>query len=157
MRSLLRQVVPACVCAFSMVSTPLVGTTEAFTHDQATAGARTYKRQCARCHGADGAGKDNQYQGLRAPEVIGPGALPCEPRSYQVIRSARFRTAKDVYDSVSATMPVDQPSILDADEYWDLVAYLLEANGRKADDTPLDAKTAAQVVLHPDCEDNGSD
>ncbi|MGD2062297.1 MAG: cytochrome c [Nitrospirota bacterium] len=137
-----------------VVGIGIVGSAYAFTRDQTTAGARTYKRQCARCHGNDGSGKDNQYEGLRAPEVIGQGALPCEPRSFQVIRSARFRTAKDVYEYISAVMPVDQPSILDADEYWDLVAYLLEANGWQPDDTPLDAKTAAQVVLHPDCKDS---
>jgi len=129
----------------------VLGTAHAFTEDQAHAGARTFKRQCARCHGADGAGKDNQYKGLRAPELIGPGALPCQPRPFQKIRKDNFRTPKDVYDYVSASMPADQPAILDAEEYWNVVAYLLQENGRQADTTPLDPTSAAQIVLNPDC------
>ena len=139
------------VLAVGLVAAATLGTADAFTRDQAHAGERTYKRQCARCHGVDGSGKDDQYKGLRAPELIGAGALPCEPRPFQKIRKDDFRTPKDIYDYVSATMPADQPAILDAEEYWDVVAYLLLANGRAADGTPLDATSAAQIVLHPDC------
>jgi len=139
------------VLALGLVAVAALGTADAFTQDQAHAGERTFKRQCARCHGVDGSGKDDQYKGLRAPELIGAGALPCEPRPFQKIRKDDFRTPKDIYDYVSATMPADQPAILDAEEYWDVVAYLLLANGRVADGTPLDATSAAQIVLHPDC------
>jgi len=135
----------------AMSAVVVIGTAHAFTQDQAHAGARTFKRQCARCHGVDGSGKDNQYKGLRAPELIGAGALPCQPRPFQKIRKDNFRTPKDIYDYVSAAMPADQPAILDADEYWDVVAYLLQANGRVADAMLLDATSAAQIVLHPDC------
>ena len=132
-----------------------VGTAHAFTEAQVHAGTRTFKRQCARCHGVDGSGKDNQFKGLRAPELIGKGALPCRPRPFQKIRKSNFRTAKDVYDYASASMPADQPAILDAEEYWDVVAYLLQANGRTVDAMPLDATSAAHIVLHPDCPATG--
>jgi cytochrome c len=131
-------------------------TARAFTQEQAHNGGRIYKRQCARCHGASGEGKDNQYKGLRAPELMGATALPCRPRAYQKIRHRDFRTAKDVYDFVSAAMPADQPAILDADEYWNVVAYLLQANGKPADDTRLDAASSAKIVLHPDCPSTAS-
>jgi mono/diheme cytochrome c family protein len=151
-----RRWIPADALAVGLLAVGMLGTTLAFTRDQVAAGARTYKRQCARCHGVDGAGKDDQYQGLRAPELIGTSALPCRPRPFQKIRKDNFRTPKDIYDYVSATMPADQPAILDAEEYWDVIAYLLNANGRETDDTPLVAGTAAQIVLHPDCPPGGS-
>jgi cytochrome c len=128
----------------------------AFTAQQVQSGARTYRRQCARCHGTNGEGKDNAFKGLRAPELIGPKALPCSPRPFQKLRTHAFRTVRDVYAFVSALMPADQPAILDADEYWDVIAYLLQANGRTADDTRLDAASGAQVVLHPDCSSANS-
>jgi cytochrome c len=121
----------------------------AFTPTQAQDGARVYARQCARCHGPKGEGKDNAFNGLRAPEVIGKGALPLKPRPSQQLRKTDFRTAKDVYDFVSATMPADQPAILSAQEYWDVVAFTLEKNGVKADGKPLVDTSSAQITLHP--------
>ncbi|HLK10949.1 MAG TPA: cytochrome c [Candidatus Binatia bacterium] len=120
-----------------------------FTAAQVQAGARTYQRQCARCHGPDGQGKDAAFKGLRAPELIGAGALPVEPRAYQRLRRQKFRTAKDVYDFVSATMPADQPAILSGDEYLGVVAYLLARNGTAPDGTPLTVASSAATALHP--------
>ncbi len=118
-----------------------------FTAAQVAAGGRTYQRECARCHGADGRGKDAAFKNLRAPELIGPGALPREPRPYQRLRHEEFHTAKDVYDFVSATMPADQPAILSREEYLDVVAYLLARNGMAADQTPLTVPGSATVPL----------
>ncbi len=123
----------------------------AFTQDQVREGARAYTRQCARCHGEHGEGKDDQYKGLRASELIGPSALPCRPAPFETIRQGDFRTATDVYEFVSASQPTDEPAALDAGEYWNVVAYLLAANGRSADATPLDRLSGDQTVLHLDC------
>jgi cytochrome c len=135
------------IAAVLAVSVPV----HAFSAAQAQAGTKTYKRQCARCHGVNGEGKDNAFKGLRAPELIGPNALPCTPRAFQKIRTHPFCTARDIYAFVSATMPADQPAILDADEYWNVIAYLLQANGTAANETQLDAASGAGVVLHSDC------
>ena len=128
-----------------------VSAATAFTDAQAQSGARSYQRQCARCHGKHGEGKSNSFRGLRAPELIGPTALPCEPRAFQKIRAHVFRTVADVYDFVSATMPADAPASLAAEQYWDVIAYILQANGGSPDDRRLDAATSAHVVLHADC------
>lgn len=125
-----------------------------FTESQAHSGQRTFRLQCSRCHGVNGKGKDNQYKGLRAPKLIGAGALPCRPRRYQKLRQRDFRTAKDVYNFISAAMPADQPSILDASDYWNVLSYLLQQNGKKADDNALDASSSAQIVLNPNCTAN---
>ncbi len=123
----------------------------AFTLTQAQSGKRIYAQQCARCHGPNGEGKDDSYRGLRAPELIGPTALPCMPRPFQKIRQHAFRTVKDVYEFVSATMPADQPASLEAEQYWNVIAYVLQANGKTPDDSRISAASSAQIVLHADC------
>ncbi len=122
-----------------------------FTESQAQSGARIFARQCARCHGDNGEGKDNSYRGLRAAELIGATALPCKPRPFQKLRAHDFRTVKDVYDFVSATMPADEPASLSADEYWDVLAYVLQRNHAAADETRLDGRSSPGVTLHADC------
>jgi cytochrome c len=126
-----------------------LGSARAFTAAQAQGGGRIYTRQCARCHGPKGEGKDAAFKGLRAPEVIGASALPLRPRPFQQLRRSEFRTAKDVYEFVSATMPADQPAILSAEEYWDVIAFILEKNGMSADGKPLTDTSSAQLALHP--------
>ncbi len=123
----------------------------AFTDNQARGGENIYKHQCARCHGDHGEGKDDSFKGLRAPELIGPSALPCKPRLFQKIRQHDFGTVKDVYDYVSATMPADQPASLESAQYWNVLAYTLHSNGKTADGVRLDAASSAQMLLHPDC------
>ncbi len=134
-------------CILLTVSAALYG----FTELQAQSGARIFTRQCARCHGDNGEGKDNSYRGLRAPALIGPTALPCKPRPFQKLRAHDFRTVKDVYDFVSATMPADQPASLAAEQYWDVLAYVLQRNHAAADQTRLDGRSSRGVTLHADC------
>ncbi len=142
------------VRVLAIASVILFATTSAvwaFTDTQARSGENIYKHQCARCHGDRGEGKDDSFRGLRAPELIGPSALPCKPRPFQKIRQHDFRTVKDVYDYVSALMPADQPASLESAQYWSVLAYTLQANGKTADGVRLDATSSAQMILHPDC------
>jgi polar amino acid transport system substrate-binding protein len=122
------------------------GAAGAFTREQVDFGAWVFRRQCARCHGADGGGADNAWRGLRAPELIGPGALPRTPRPYQQIRRREFTTVADVYWFVSASMPADQPASLEAEEYWDAIAWILRSNGVAPDGKPL-GDASADVPL----------
>ncbi len=119
----------------------------AFTSEQATRGAEIFRLQCARCHGPDGQGKDAAWRGLRAPELVGPQALPVDPRPYQQIRRRPFRSARDVYDFASAAMPADQPASLDARDYFAVLAYVLATNGAAADARALDDTSSRDVAL----------
>ncbi len=137
--------------AASVVIIAIAGHADAFTQVQAQSGERIYAHQCARCHGPNGEGKDDSYRGLRAPELIGATALPCMPRPFQKIRQHAFRTVEDVYDFVSATMPADQPASLEAEQYWNVIAFVLQGNGKTPNDTRLDAASGVHIVLHADC------
>jgi len=123
------------------------GTASGFTRAQADYGAWIFRRECARCHGSDGGGKDDAWKGLRAPALIGPDALPEAPRPFQQIRVAAFDDAMDVWQFASAAMPADQPASLEPEEYWDVLAFILGRNGEAPDEQPLDAASAATVPL----------
>ena len=45
------------------------------------------------------------------------------------MRHFQFRTVRDVYEFASAVMPADQPASLSAEDYWNVIAFLLSANG----------------------------
>jgi cytochrome c len=125
------------------------GTARAFTAEQVDKGRDVFRLQCARCHGPDGQGITNIYRGMTAPPLIGPGALPLDPRPYQKMRHFQFRTARDVYEFASAVMPADQPASLTEAEYWNVIAFLLSANGVPVNGQLLNEDAAANMSLAP--------
>lgn len=143
-------------CALGLSTAVLVffamsGIAPAFTQIEAQHGARIYQHQCARCHGEHGEGKDNAFKDLRSSELLGLTALPCKPRPFQKLRHQDFRTVKDIYDFVSATMHADQPASLEAEQYWDAIAFILQSNGIAADRKRLNKTSSKQVTLLTDC------
>lgn len=129
---------------------------------QADQGAQVYYQVCMVCHGDRGQGLTEDYLSLLdpsdrncwqshchasnhplegfeiprfAPAVIGPGVL--EP----------FRNAVILHDYVQARMPWQAPGSLSKDEYWQLTAFLLRANGYDPGPVPLDEDRAAAISL----------
>ncbi|MFN8627858.1 MAG: cytochrome c [Candidatus Binatia bacterium] len=143
--------VPGWLTAVGLCIVVASGVAQAFTQSQADSGEHIFEHQCARCHGPKGEGKDDSYRGLRAPELIGPTALPCKPRAFQKLRTNDFRTLKDVYEFSSTTMPADQPASLSAEEYWNVLAFIRERNGATANNQRLTDTTSRQITLHADC------
>jgi cytochrome c len=70
-----------------------------------------------------------------APPVIGTGVL------------TRFQTAAELYDFLRSRMPWQAPGILSDDEYWQLTAFLLDANGLPPGNTTLRPDNAGEVDL----------
>jgi cytochrome c len=102
--------------------------------DQGARGVWLYGRHCAGCHGDDGAGDED------SPRIHGKGALPETPAE-GAERKASFRTARDVFGYVKASMPPMAPGSLKDDEYWAIVAYTLREAAMKPAD-PLSATNA---------------
>ncbi len=125
----------------------LAGPARAFTAEQADKGREVFRLQCARCHGPDGQGISNIYRGMTAPPMIGPTTFPLDPRPYQKMRHFQFRTVRDVYEFASAVMPADQPASLSAEDFWDVIAYLLNANGVPVNGKLLTENDAAGMSL----------
>jgi hypothetical protein len=84
---------------------------------------------------------------MTAPPLIGPAALPLDPRSYQKMRHFQFRNVRDVYEFASAVMPADQPASLSAEDYWNAIAFLLSANGVPVNGKLLTENDAAEMSL----------
>lgn len=99
--------------------------------DQLALGAEFYSASCARCHGAAG-------EGDIGPALIGEN---------YVFRSRG--TAQGLYDYVSETMPFDAPGSLPEQEYWDILAWVLDENALLPDETELGSENAADVNVNP--------
>lgn len=88
------------------------------------AGRDVYVAECAKCHGEEG-------EGGTGPTVIGGSR-----------RIASYESTTRLYDYVSRTMPFDDAGSLSEEQYWDSIAYLLDAN----------ELLPADVVLGPDAD-----
>lgn len=100
------------------------GATAQTQEEQVAAGRDVYAEECAKCHGEQG-------EGGTGPVVIGGSR-----------RIASYGTTDRLYDYVSRTMPFDDAGSLSEDQYWVVIAYLLDAN----------ELLPADVVLGPDSE-----
>jgi cytochrome c len=109
--------------------------------EQAQRGAAIYGKRCASCHGDAGQG------GAHAPAVVGAGALPLDPPSSARFRKSRFVTVADVAEFVTKNMPPDAPGSLSSEEYIDVLAFDLKANGIDLGDKKLDGALAATLVI----------
>ena len=92
-----------------------------FTAEQSARGRRVYERSCASCHYANLRGDAD------APPLAGP----------EFVERWAGSDAGNMVRIVSNQMPPDAPNSLGRQAYVDLVAYLLEANGRPAGDAEL--------------------
>ena len=69
------------------------------------------------------------------PAIIGAGRL------------AHHQTAAGLYEYIRSRMPWQAPGILSDEAYWQLTAYLVEANGITLEGVTLDPQHAPRVRL----------
>ena len=110
--------------------------------DQVASGQKLYGKHCAKCHGDAGQGSK------KAPPVVGKEALPLDPPAGAKVRKTQFHTAQDVAAFVATKMPANKPASLKTDEYYDILAFDLKANGVDVTGKKIDAKSAAEIKLH---------
>ena len=110
--------------------------------DQAAEGAKLYKKHCAKCHGDAGQGTK------KAPPVVGKEALPLDPPAGAKVRKTQFHTAQDVAAFVAEKMPANKPASLTTEQYYDILAFDLKANGVDVSGKKIDPTTAAAIKLH---------
>jgi hypothetical protein len=94
-------------------------------------------RNCwkSRCHAANHPPEGFELP-RHAPPLMGPGTL------------ARFQTAAELYDYLSAQMPWQAPGILAGEEYWQITAFLAQVHGADPGDELLNREKAADLELH---------
>ncbi len=128
---------------------------------QAEFGSVVYCQVCMTCHGDVGQGLALWMQELDPPDndcfqsnchgpkfppwgfqiidipqsVIGPGQLN------------NFANALELHDYLKATMPSWRPGYLKDNEYWELTAFMLEANDIAIGDLELNESNAEKVLI----------
>jgi cytochrome c len=110
--------------------------------EQATEGEKLYGKHCAKCHGDAGQGSK------KAPPIVGKDALPLDPRPGAKLRKTQFHTAQDVAEFVAKKMPANKPGSLSAEQYYEILAFDLKANGVDVKGKTIDPKSAADIKLH---------
>lgn len=99
---------------------------------QVERGRTTFSNACARCHGAQGQG------GSDGPRLIGtPNGLK------------EHQNALKLFDFVKTNMPVSAPGSLPDEQYWDVLAFILDGNRLLPPDVTLGPETAERVTLTP--------
>ena len=96
-----------------------------FTTQQAATGRTTYQASCSGCHVADLAGRNE------APQLAGSNFMA----------TWGGRTTRDLVTFIQATMPPGNVRGLPEQEYLNLAAFILEANGALGGNAPLTAAT----------------
>ena len=104
-----------------------------FTAAQATSGRGSYDQNCAGCHGPE-------LRNGGAPALAGP----------DFIGGWSTRPVRDLISTIRASMPSDRPGQLREEVYLDIVAYILQVNGRAPGDQMLTVNTSRfEVAVRP--------
>ena len=106
-----------------------------YTDAQARRGETQYGRSCEQCHGADLSG--NQVDEI--PSLVWDAFM----------MQWSGKTAKDLFEQLSRSMPRDKPGSLSPRAYTDLIAYILEANKIPSGNQELDRspERLEQIVI----------
>ena len=94
-----------------------------YTEMQANRGEREYGRTCEHCHGAGLEGDT----GREIPSLV----------SDPFMRNWNGKNLKELFETLSRSMPADNRGSLSARTYTDLIAYLLRANEAPAGSSAL--------------------
>ena len=124
-----RLLVGSAVVALGMVAAaqqPAAG--GSYTADQATSGKAAYDRRCAGCHLKD-------LSGSTGPGLVGPS----------FISAWSDRKTSDLVELIKNTMPQGGEGSLTNEEYINIVAYILQANGHSAGARELRADSEVLV------------
>src|SRR5215208_1373478 len=95
---------------------------------QIAAGRTSYQTSCAGCHMPDLGGRNE------APQLAGANFMS----------TWRTRSTRDLFEFTQSTMPPSGAS-LPIDQYLNIIAYILQANGAGAGSQPFTAASAVPI------------
>jgi cytochrome c len=99
---------------------------------QVERGKALFAANCAKCHGDQGHGTND------GPRLVGSGN-----------GLALYESTPKLYDFIRGNMPEESPGSLKDEEYWDTLAFILDANGLLPPNITLGPETAETVKLSP--------
>jgi len=116
------------VAALGLVAAAQQQAGGSYRADQATSGQALYDRRCAGCHLKD-------LSGSTGPGLAGQSFLD----------GWGSRPASEFFELVKSTMPQGGEGSLTNEEYVNIVAYILQANGHSAGEQELRADSAVLI------------
>lgn len=102
-------------------------------------GKEPFANRCAKCHGAEGQGKDS------VALAGGRGSLTA-PKPLRTVGSY-WPYATTVFDYVRRAMPFDRPGTLTDGQVYSLTAYVLYLNGLVGENDPVTAQTLPKIRM----------
>lgn len=130
---------------------------------QADLGAQVYYQVCMACHGDKGQGLTEEWRAVWEEDAncwqSRCHASNHPPQGFEFPRTCckavlgantltNFRTAEQLHTYLINTMPWWNPGYLQADEYWQLTAYLLREHGALPQGVTLDVGNAMVYPVH---------
>jgi mono/diheme cytochrome c family protein len=113
--------------AVATQTVPVQGTASALAAQQVAAGQQAYTQYCAQCHGAN-------LEGLSGP-----------PLTQTFVAS--FGQASGLVDYISRQMPLNAPGSLTQEQYYDILAYILDQDGLLPAGTVLTPQNVGSINL----------
>jgi hypothetical protein len=125
-------------------------------------GHHEYWMSCMVCHGDRGQGLTEEWRSVLDPEDQNCWQSRCHapnhpPEGFQIPRTSplvmgtgaltAYDTALDLYEYLRVDMPWSFPGLFDDKTYWELTAYLAQANDIDLPREPLGPDNADQVLL----------
>ena len=129
---------------------------------QVELGHYSYYISCMVCHGDKGQGLTDEWRNVNPPEDRNCWQSRCHapnhpPEGFEIPRSAppvmsvgaldAYPTAADLYEYLRTDMPWAFPGILPDEEYWQLTAFLADANRVVLNKKPVGPDNAEAVLL----------
>jgi alcohol dehydrogenase (cytochrome c) len=117
------------IVAFALLARTATGQqSSVFSDAQAQRGQNLYEKRCASCHGA---------------QLTGGSSVPLAGARFMAKWGQGNHNVDELYYIIRTQMPYGAAGTMTSQQYLDVVAYLLKANGYKAGDKPLPTDAAA--------------
>lgn len=123
-----------------------------------------YYLSCMVCHGDRGQGLTEEWRSVLDPLDQNCWQSKCHapnhpPEGFEIPRNApsvigtgalgAYRTAADLFEYLRVTMPWPFPGLFQDEDYWQLTAFLAEANQVSWGRQPLGPRNAAKLLMIP--------
>ncbi len=105
----------------------------------AVEGREVFASRCAKCHG-------EKAEGDVGPALVGGQGTLATPKPRKTVGSF-WPHATSVWDYVNRAMPFNQPGLLNHNEVYAVVAYVLHLNGIVGEKQVMNSKTLPQVRM----------
>ena len=131
---------------------------------QVELGHAEYWMSCMVCHGDRGQGLTDEWRSVLDPADMNCWQSRCHapnhpPEGFQIPRQAPlvigtgaltgYQTATDLFEYMRVEMPWSFPGLFEDDVYWNLTAYLADANSIDLPPEPLGPDNGDQVLMIP--------